>query len=124
MAANNIPDTVYVVFTIGAVLSLSTILWSVFRVPELPLSDARKPHIDAQPKTVAATLGEIWRSDPRHAAADAETGRDDAVPMVCDGDLLDLCDLFDRALDLSDVEPVSDGFRQRRDRQWRDGRVL
>ncbi|MFZ1566443.1 MFS transporter [Sphingorhabdus sp.] len=60
IGGNNIPDTVYVVFTIGAVLSLSTILWSVIRVPELPLTDAQKVHIDAQPKTVASTFREIW----------------------------------------------------------------
>ena len=35
--AHNFPYTVHVVFMIGAVLSLSTILWSVIRVPELPL---------------------------------------------------------------------------------------
>lgn len=62
IGGNNIPDTVYVVFTIGAVLSLSTILWSVIRVPELPLTDAQKAHIDAQPKTVGATFREIWNA--------------------------------------------------------------
>jgi maltose/moltooligosaccharide transporter len=62
IGGNNIPDTVYVVFTIGAVLSLSTILWSVVRVPELPLTDAQKAHIDAQPKTVGATFREIWNA--------------------------------------------------------------
>ncbi len=59
LGANNIPDTVYIVFNIGAVLSLSTILWSVIRVPELPLTEAQKSEIAAQPKTVAATFGEI-----------------------------------------------------------------
>lgn len=60
ISGNNIPDTVYVVFTIGAVLSLSTILWSVIRVPELPLTEQQKAEINAQPKTVAATFKEIW----------------------------------------------------------------
>ena len=59
IGANNIPDTVYVVFTIGAVLSLSTILWSVIRVPELPLTETQKADIAAQPKTAAATFREI-----------------------------------------------------------------
>jgi len=59
IGANNIPDTVYVVFTIGAVLSLSTILWSVIRVPELPLSESQKAEIAAQPKTASATFKEI-----------------------------------------------------------------
>jgi maltose/moltooligosaccharide transporter len=60
LGANNIPDTVYIVFTIGAVLSLSTILWSVIRVPELPLTAEQQAEIAAQPKTAAATLKEIW----------------------------------------------------------------
>ena len=60
IGANNIPDTVYIVFAIGAVLSLSTILWSVIRVPELPLTQTQKAEIAAQPKTVAATFKEIW----------------------------------------------------------------
>ncbi len=60
IGANNIPDTVYIVFTIGAVLSLSTILWSVIRVPELPLTEVQQAEIAAQPRTVAATLKEIW----------------------------------------------------------------
>lgn len=59
IGANNIPDTVYVVFTIGAVLSLSTILWSVLRVPELPLTESQKAEIAAQPKTASATFKEI-----------------------------------------------------------------
>ncbi len=62
IGGNNIPDTVYVVFTIGAVLSLSTILWSVWRVPELPLTLTQKAEIDAQPKTVSATFKEIWNA--------------------------------------------------------------
>ncbi len=60
IGANNIPQTVNIVFTIGAVLSLSTILWSVIRVPELPLTHEQKAEIDAQPKTVGATFREIW----------------------------------------------------------------
>ncbi|MEY3906197.1 MAG: hypothetical protein RIR59_1020 [Pseudomonadota bacterium] len=58
--AHNIPETVHIVFTIGAVLSLSTILWSVLRVPELPLTDAQKAAIAAAPKSASATLREIW----------------------------------------------------------------
>jgi maltose/moltooligosaccharide transporter len=60
IGANNIPDTVYIVFSIGAVLSLSTILWSVIRVPELPLTETQTAEIAAQPKTAAATFREIW----------------------------------------------------------------
>jgi maltose/moltooligosaccharide transporter len=60
--AHNIPYTVRVVFWVGAVLSLATILWSVLRVPELPLSAAQRAHIAAQPKGAGATLREIGSS--------------------------------------------------------------
>ncbi len=56
---HNIPYTVRIVFWVGAVLSLSTIVWSVIRVPELPLSEAEQARIDAQPKGMTATLSEI-----------------------------------------------------------------
>jgi maltose/moltooligosaccharide transporter len=58
--AHNIPDITHVSFMIGAVLSISTILWSVFRVPELPLTDSEKAKIAAAPKSMRATLTEIW----------------------------------------------------------------
>lgn len=57
--AHNIPYTVRVVFMVGAVLSLTTILWSVWRVPELPLTEAERAHIEALPKGLGATLAEI-----------------------------------------------------------------
>ncbi len=60
--ANGIPQTVHIVFTIGAVLSISTILWSVLRVPELPLTAAQQASIAAAPKSVQATLSEIWHA--------------------------------------------------------------
>lgn len=56
---HNIPYTTRAVFWIGAVLSLSTIVWSVLRVPELPLSEAERRHIEAQPTGLSATLREI-----------------------------------------------------------------
>jgi maltose/moltooligosaccharide transporter len=62
LGANGIPQTVHIVFTIGAVLSLCTILWSVWRVPELPLSDTQSAEIKAQPKGAMATLREIWQA--------------------------------------------------------------
>ena len=56
---HNIPYTVRIVFWIGAVLSLSTIVWSILRVPELPLSVAEQASINAQPKSVRAIFTEI-----------------------------------------------------------------
>ncbi|MFM6930868.1 MAG: MFS transporter [Novosphingobium sp.] len=57
--SHNIPYTVRIVFWVGAVLSLATIVWSVMRVPELPLTPAERAHIDAQPKGIGATFAEI-----------------------------------------------------------------
>ena len=57
--SHNIPYTVRIVFWVGAVLSLATIVWSVMRVPELPLTFAERAHIDAQPKGIGATFAEI-----------------------------------------------------------------
>jgi maltose/moltooligosaccharide transporter len=58
--AHNIPVITRVAFTVGAVLSLTTILWSIFRVPELPLSEDQREKLKALPLTVTATLREIW----------------------------------------------------------------
>lgn len=57
--AHNIPYTTRIVFWTGAVLSFCTIVWSVTRVPELPLTDAERAHIEAQPKGFGATVTEI-----------------------------------------------------------------
>ena len=56
---NGIPVIVRIAFIIGAILSISTIVWSVWRVPELPLSDEEKAALDQKPMTVKATLAEI-----------------------------------------------------------------
>jgi len=57
--AHHIPYTVRVVFTIGAVLSLTTIVWSIWRVPELPLTPVERAEILARPAGFGATLMEI-----------------------------------------------------------------
>jgi maltose/moltooligosaccharide transporter len=57
--AHNIPETTKIAFTIGAVLSISTILWSVFRVRELPLTADELAYIKSKPLTVSGTLLEI-----------------------------------------------------------------
>ncbi len=59
-AHHGIPQFVLVSFWIGAVLSLSTILWSIFRVPELPLSTDEAARIAALPKSIGATFAEIF----------------------------------------------------------------
>lgn len=57
--ANGIPVIVRIAFIIGAILSISTIVWSVWRVPELPLSEAEQAELVARPLTAAGTLTEI-----------------------------------------------------------------
>jgi maltose/moltooligosaccharide transporter len=57
--AHHIPYTARVTFMMGAALSIGTILWSVRRVPELPLTPVQKAHIAGQARTAGAVLAEI-----------------------------------------------------------------
>ena len=57
--ANGIPVVVKIAFIIGAILSISTIVWSVWRVPELPMTDEEKSALADKPLTPAATLADI-----------------------------------------------------------------
>jgi maltose/moltooligosaccharide transporter len=56
---HNIPYTARIAFMVGAFLSFTTIIWSILRVPELPLTADQRAHIAAQPKGLGATLREI-----------------------------------------------------------------
>jgi maltose/moltooligosaccharide transporter len=60
LGANGIPLIVTVAFLIGALLSFTTVYWSIKRVPELPLSSAEKSAIAAKSRSVGAILAEIW----------------------------------------------------------------
>lgn len=57
--ANGIPDITRTAFLIGAVLSLSTILWSVVRVPELPLEPEEKARLSAEKLTLRGALADL-----------------------------------------------------------------
>ena len=57
--ANGIPEITRISFVIGAVLSITTILWSVWRVPELPLTAEEDAALAAAPMSVGGTLGEL-----------------------------------------------------------------
>ena len=59
VAANQIPVITHVAFVIGAVLSIATILWSVVRVPELPLTAAELAAIRARPMSASSSLRDI-----------------------------------------------------------------
>ncbi len=56
---NGIPVIVRVAFVIGAILSISSIVWSVVRVPEIKLSDAELAEMAAKPSGALAALAEI-----------------------------------------------------------------
>lgn len=57
--ANGIPVITRIAFVIGAVLSLTTILWSILRVPELPLTSTERAAILADPLSAGSTWREI-----------------------------------------------------------------
>ncbi|WP_232496117.1 MFS transporter [Novosphingobium kaempferiae] len=59
LGPNGIPVIVRMAFAIGAVLSISTILYSCTRVPELPLTPPEREAIAASPLTLQATLREV-----------------------------------------------------------------
>lgn len=59
MDANGIPVITRIAFVAGAVLSLSTILWSTLRIPELPLTPAEIEAIRREPMSVRTTLADL-----------------------------------------------------------------
>lgn len=66
--ANGIPHVTRLAFMVGAFLSLATILWSVWRVPELPLSKAEIIRMQSRPVSPATTwrdLVDAFREMPR-----------------------------------------------------------
>ncbi|KQN19423.1 sugar transporter [Sphingomonas sp. Leaf33] len=56
---HNIPYTARIAFMVGAVLSFGTILYSILRVPELPLSLTERARIARAPKGLGAAVTEI-----------------------------------------------------------------
>ncbi len=60
--ANHIPVITKVSFLIGALLSVTTIAYSIWRVPELPLTPEQRAEIAAKKQGMGATLREIWEA--------------------------------------------------------------
>ncbi len=58
-APGEIPEYTRIAFIIGAVLSITTILWSILRVPELPLTDEERMRIAALPTNLGSYFTEI-----------------------------------------------------------------
>ncbi len=59
VGGNHIPQTTTVAFGLGALLSFTTVWWSVRRVPELPMTPRELDALRAQPRTPGAIAGEI-----------------------------------------------------------------
>jgi len=59
VGGNHIPQVTLSAFVIGALLSITTVWWSVRKVPELPLSAAETTEMLARPRGMAATFTEI-----------------------------------------------------------------
>ena len=57
--SSNIPNITVIAFMMGAVLSFSTVWWSIRIIPELPLSDAEKAAMQARPSGLKAVLREV-----------------------------------------------------------------
>lgn len=62
LAPNGIPWVTHLAFEIGAVLSITTILWSIFTVRELPLSPPELAALKKRSMSVAATAKELWHA--------------------------------------------------------------
>lgn len=62
VGGNHIPQVTLAAFMVGALLSFTTVWWSVRKVPELPLPPEEIARLRAQPTGVAATLREIWQA--------------------------------------------------------------
>jgi maltose/moltooligosaccharide transporter len=58
-APGEIPDYTRIAFYIGAFLSIVTILWSIIRVPELPMSEDERARVADLPKSFGAYFTEI-----------------------------------------------------------------
>lgn len=56
---SGIPVITRIAFIVGAILSLSTILWSVLRVPELPLTSQEIAAMQAEPLSARTTLQDL-----------------------------------------------------------------
>jgi maltose/moltooligosaccharide transporter len=58
-APGQIPEYTRIAFYIGAALSIATILWSILRVPELPMTTEERARVSALPKSFGSYFTEI-----------------------------------------------------------------
>ena len=60
LGANGIPVVTTLAFVVGALLSFTTVWWSIRKVPELPLPAEEIARLRALPRGVGPALAEIW----------------------------------------------------------------
>jgi maltose/moltooligosaccharide transporter len=60
VGSNHIPQITIAAFMVGALLSFTTVYWSIRKVPELPMDADELAAMKTKPKGVGATLAEIW----------------------------------------------------------------
>ena len=77
--ANGIPDITRIAFLVGAALSLATILWSVVRVPELPLSPEELAAIRTEKMTLTGAVRDVVQAIRDMPPAMRQLG----VAMLC-----------------------------------------
>jgi maltose/moltooligosaccharide transporter len=54
-----LPTTTWIAFLIGAVLSIGTMMWTLYTTKEIPLTEAERAKIKSAPKGFGATFSEI-----------------------------------------------------------------
>lgn len=57
--SHGIPHVVLIAFIIGAICSITSVVWSAWTTPELPLSEQEKERMRHAPRNLGATLAEI-----------------------------------------------------------------
>ena len=57
--SHGIPHVVWIAFVIGAICSITSVAWSAWTTPELPLSAQEKEHMRHAPRNLGATLAEV-----------------------------------------------------------------
>ena len=62
LGANGIPVVTTLAFMVGALLSFTTVYWSIRRVPELPLPPDEVARLRALPRGLGPALTEIWQA--------------------------------------------------------------
>jgi maltose/moltooligosaccharide transporter len=89
VGANHIPQVTMTAFLIGAVLSFTTVWWSVRSCPSCRSPRPRRPRCE-RARAAWRHAGRDRGRHPRDAAHDAAAVVDEAVPVVRDDVLLDL----------------------------------